>query len=163
MDYLKIFSYSLIFLIGFLSCVLVSLVFSGTEMPLGLNVFGNYNKTLKAPGNWIKQQDISVYDNAIVINIENASLGKYASTGSMLPLLDENSCGIRIIPKSEQEINVGDIVTFEQNRKLIIHRVIEKGKDETGVWFITKGDNSEIADRKIRFKDIRYITIGILW
>ncbi len=157
MNYLKILSYILVFLIGFISCAFLS--FSKIEIPLGFN----FSSELETPGDWIKDSQIHIYENAIVIDVENASLGKYAATGSMKPVLDENSNGIRIKPKSEKDIKVGDIVTFEQNDIMIIHRVVEIREDEEGVYFITKGDNNNIVDGKIRFKDIKYVTIGVLW
>jgi signal peptidase I len=140
--------------------MLLALFFSGTEIPLA---FALNDTEIKAPSNWINEKDINIYDNAVVINIKGASLSKYAPTGSMLPLLDENSNGIRIVPKSEQDIKIGDIITYERNEELIVHRIIKKGTDEKGTWFITKGDNNEAADEKIRYEDIRYKTIGILW
>ena len=96
-----------------------------------------------------------------MINIPNASISSYAPTGSMKPTFDQGSNGIRIIPNSAEQIETGDIVTFgDQN---IVHRVIEKGKDEDGYWFVTKGDNNQMSDGKIRFEDIKYVTIGVLY
>jgi len=160
MDWLKISSYSLIFLVGFLSCLLIGIFYSGVETPLA---FGIIKGNINAPGNWIEENQIHVYENAIVIDIDSASISRYASTGSMKPVLDEDSTGIRIIPKSENQVNVGDIITFEQDNDLIIHRIIEKGEDSGGIYFITQGDNSNITDGKIRFKDIKYVTIGVIW
>lgn len=157
MKCLKILIYLIVFLIGFLSCMLLSL--SKAEMPLGIS----FNSETEAPGDWIKESQIHVYENAIVIDIDEASLSRYAPTGSMLPVLDEKSNGIRIVPKSEEQIKIGDIITFEQDGYSIIHRVVEIGKDEQGTYFITKGDNNNITDGKIRFEDIKYVTIGILW
>ena len=162
MDYLKTLTYSLIFLIGFLSCLFIALFYVGTELPLGINGMGT-EAELEAPGNWIRESQVHVYDNALVIDIEYASLSRYAPTGSMKPVLDEYSNGIRIKPSGSEEVRVGDIVTFEQDAQLIVHRVIEKGEDEQGYWFITKGDNSPLSDGKIRFEQIEYVTIGILF
>ena len=81
----------------------------------------------------------------------------------MKPVLDENSHGIRIIPKSENDIHLGDIVTYEKNNELIIHRVVEIGKDENGTYFIPKGDNNAVDDGKIRFNDIKYVTVAMIW
>ena len=79
----------------------------------------------------------------------------------MKPLLDEGSNGIRIVPSSEDEINIGDIITFKQNidenNYLIVHRVIEKGEDLQGTYFITKGDNNSLNDGKVRFSEIKYL------
>ena len=117
----------------------------------------------KTPSDYIKENQIEIMDDKIIIYVENPSLSKYADTGSMIPLLNEYSNGIRIIPDSEEDIFVGDIVTFEKDNRLIVHRVIEKGSDEDGTFFVTKGDNVSISDGKIRFSDIKYKTIGVLW
>lgn len=163
MSRLKILIAIILFAIGFLSCMLFNLAYRGTEVPLilgGLVVSGG---DASAPGDWIKESQIHVYENAIVIDLDGASLARYAPTGSMKPVLDTDSTGIRIIPESESQINMGDIVTFEQDGQLIVHRVIEKGTDKEGIYFITKGDNNDVTDGKIRFTDIKYITVGILW
>jgi hypothetical protein len=152
---------SLIFIIGFLSCFLglYVLSLSNIERPLGVSFNQNLNT---APGDWIKTNQIRLTDNAIIINVPNASLSQYASTGSMKPVFDSGANGIRIIPSSAEEINVGDIVTYGSEN--IVHRVTEKGEDELGTWFLTKGDNNNVDDGvKVRFSDIRYVTIGVLY
>ena len=159
MEWLKTLGYSLVFFIGFISCLLVIMFYGGAEIPFVLAEKGNP----EAPGNWIQESQIHVYDNAIVIDVENADLARYAPTGSMKPVLDKDSTGIRIKPESEEEINVGDIVTFERDNDLIIHRAIEKGEDSDGIYFITQGDNSNVTDGKIRFNEIKYVTIGVIW
>lgn len=150
-----------IFLLGFLSCILLN--FTITEKPLIVGGLSLVDGTAEAPSNWIDESKIKVYDNAIVIEIDGASISRYAPTGSMKPVLDEWSNGIRIVPENPSQIEIGDIITFEQNGQLIVHRVIDKGDDEKGVYFITKGDSNNITDGKIRFKDVRYVTIGVIW
>ena len=54
-------------------------------------------------------------------------------------------------------------MSFEKDNDLIIHRVTERGEDSDGIYFITQGDNSNITDGKIRFEDIKYVTIGVIW
>tara|TARA_Y100000310_G_C20614122_1_gene779663 strand:+ start:453 stop:974 length:522 start_codon:yes stop_codon:yes gene_type:complete len=169
----KIIKISIIFLIGFLSANLLSFYFVyGLETPLSFNNFSLFNGSASntndsAPFDFIDEDQIKIYDDKIIIYIKDASLSRYAPTGSMLPLLDEGSNGIRIVPDSEQEIHIGDIITFDQRINgqdyLIVHRVIDKGTDSEGVYFITKGDNTSIDDGKIRFKNIKYITIGVIW
>ena len=158
----KIFMYAIVFIIGFFSSMLLTLVYSELEKPLIIGSLSLSTGT-ESPSDWIKESQIHVYDNAVVIDIENAGISRYAPTGSMLPILDENSNGIRIVPENPKQIKIGDIITFEQDSELIIHRVIDIGNDEQGIYFITKGDNNNITDGKIRFKDVRYVTIGILW
>ena len=166
MDIIKIINVCIIFLLGFLIASFIGLyLISGLELPFGSfinNLSLNPNFT-EAPSDYIKEGQIQIYENSVVINVEGASIGRYASTGSMIPILNEYSNGIKIKPKSEEEIKVGDIITFDQNGVLIVHRVIVKDTDDEGVYFITKGDNNLTNDGKIRFEDIRYKTIGIIW
>lgn len=159
---------SLFFLAGFLSCFLLisfsafGLLATGTENPLGFGFSGVQYNNASSPGDWVKTSQIALTENSIVIKIPNASLSSYAPTGSMKPVFDSGANGIRIIPNSAEDINVGDIITYGNEN--IVHRVIETGIDENGYWFMAKGDNNVYADsQKIRFEDIRYVTIGILY
>ena len=162
MKYSTITIYVSIFLIGFLSCMAINLVYDEIERPLRIGGLSLVDGT-ETPGNWITEDQIHVYENAIVIDLIDASLGRYAPTGSMKPVLDEFSNGIRVVPENPSQITVGDIITFEEGDGLIIHRVVEKGNDCNGAYFITKGDNNNVTDGKVRFENIRYVTIGILW
>lgn len=154
-----IVEYVFMFLIGFLSCVALFYVTGSVEQPFGMSYSGNTN----APSDYIKEDDIYLFEDKIIINLDNAKISRYADTGSMKPVLDENSNGIKIKPVSEDDIEVGDIISYRSGFDLIVHRVVEKDIDNQGVYFITKGDNSDIADGKIRFSDIEYKTIGVLW
>lgn len=157
---MKILNYIAVFVIGFLSCMLLVYGLTiGKEIPKALGL----QQETSAPGDWIQEKQVHVYENAIVIDIENASLSNYAATGSMRPVLDSDSNGIRIIPKSENQLKTGDIVTYEQGNDLIVHRIVEIGEDSEGRYFITKGDNNSADDGKIRFSQIRYVTIGVLY
>jgi signal peptidase I len=154
-----ILSYLVVFLLGFLSCAFAISFDYGTEIPFGVQAKNDVN----SPSDWIQEKDILVYPDRIVIKINDASLSRYAPTGSMKPLFDQGANGIRIVPSSHEEIKEGDIVSFTKGNHLIVHRVIEKGEDEEGIYFITKGDNNRYNDGKIRFEDIKYITIAIIW
>jgi len=45
-----------------------------------------------------------------------------------------------------------------------VHRVVYKGKDSIGTYFILKGDNNEEVDPgKVRFEQIKYKTIAIIY
>ena len=104
MDYLKVLVYISIFLIGFFSYTL--LAFSEIETPLFLGSLGLNSKNAEAPGDWIKENQIHIYDNAVIIDVEDASIGKYAPTGSMLPVLDKESNGIRIVPENPEQYKI---------------------------------------------------------
>jgi hypothetical protein len=161
---IKVLKICIIFLLGFLSANLISYYFIyGLEIPFSNNWnFSGYHFD-KAPSDFIKESQIEVYSDKIIIYVNNASISRYAATGSMIPTFDENANGIRIIPQSEKDIHVGDIITYKDGDNLIVHRVIEIGNDNEGTYFIPKGDNNTVSDGKIRFKDIKYITIGIIW
>ncbi len=160
---MKKLTYALIFLLGFFSCAFIfySALYFKVEKPLGFTGFTVISE--ETPGDWITNKDIVILNDRIIIYINGATLSSYADTGSMIPLLDKNSNGIRIKPENENQINTGDIVSYRKGNDLIVHRVIKKAEDEQGVYFITKGDGNQLADEKIRFSDIKYVTIGILY
>lgn len=116
-----------------------------------------------APHDWISEDKIHIYKDKIVLDIVGGSLSRYADTGSMKPIFDQGANGIRIVPSSEENIHVGDIITFERDGLLIVHRVVEAGEDELGRYFITQGDNNTVSDGKVRFKDIKYVTIAVVY
>ncbi len=151
---------SLLIILGFITAVLLDVNQTlGIESPFATNVQEN----IQAPSDVLQKKDVEIYPDRVVIHASGVSLGIYAPTGSMKPLLDENANGLRIQPRSADEINVGDIITFTRGEDLIVHRVVEKGTDATGIYFIAKGDSNDLSDGKIRFEDIKYKTIAILY
>lgn len=147
----------------FLSASFVSIYVSGgIENPMN-SFFGEGVNNEKAPTDVVSQNDIVVYDDRVVIYIPHARISHYAPTGSMRPVLDSGANGIQIKPVSEADISEGDIVSFQKDDLMIVHRVIEKGEDEEGIYFITKGDNATINDGKIRFEDVTFKTIGVIY
>lgn len=81
----------------------------------------------------------------------------------MLPTLGENANGIKIIPKSPEQINIGDIISFQSGNLLVVHRVIDKGQDANGWYFVTKGDNNQETDGKVYFQDVKYVTVALIY
>ena len=160
---IKVIKYLLVFALGFLSCIFVAASFDYFDVETPGNFFGLNYSNVSAPGDWIDDGQIKVYNDRVVIDLAGASLSRYAATGSMKPLLDAGSNGIRVVPESEEQIDVGDIISFRDGNELIVHRVIEKGEDFEGVYFITKGDNNSVSDGKVRFSQIKYVTVGVIW
>jgi hypothetical protein len=155
---------TLIFLMGFISCAFLLYILFFVQNINYITGFaiGN-NQEVSSPMNRIPNKDILVFPDRVVLLVQDATLTNYDDTGSMNPTIGKNTKGIRISPKEESEIQVGDIVSFRRNNVLIVHRVIERGIDEEGVFFITKGDNNPFPDEKIRFQDIEYLTLAIIW
>ena len=154
--------YTLVFLLGFVSCALLFSLFSysNIEIPFGT---GMVSYDADAPSDWVSEDDIVVFDDKVVLRIANVTLSNYADSGSMSPVLDEGANGIRVVPESADDVNVGDIVSYDFDGIMIVHRVVEKDVDGEGVYFVMQGDNNFVSDGKVRFDDVRYVTVGILY
>jgi uncharacterized protein YfaT (DUF1175 family) len=111
----------------------------------------------------VNTSEIQLEPERLIININNLSLSRYGNTSSMNPWITENAKGITIVPKSAAEIKVGDVVTYEQDDILIVHRVILLGQDKEGWYCVMKGDSTVKDDGKIRFSQIKSILVGILY
>lgn len=69
-------------------------------------------------------------------------------SGSMEP---EFSQGDLIIVKETDSFEVNDIVVFQDNNSLVVHRIIEMG----GVTVTTKGDANNVADEPINISAVK--------
>lgn len=118
-----------------------------------------------SPADHIKENQIRVEGEKVIITIKNAKLARFADTNSMDPLLDENSNAIQIVPGSPDDIQLGDIISYNsKDGDVIIHRVVEISEDDEGIFYIAKGDNNPRPDEeKIRFWQVRRITVGIIY
>ncbi|PLW80629.1 hypothetical protein C0585_01425 [Candidatus Woesearchaeota archaeon] len=124
----------------------------------------DYSREKPSPADWISESRIKVYNDRVVILIDNPEWARFTDTNSMDPVFDEDSNAIEIVPKSPNEINVGDIVSFQYGEDTIIHRVIKTDYDEEGWYMITKGDNNQKADpTKIRFEQVRRLVVAIIY
>jgi len=158
-DLIKILLITLVFMLGWTS----SYVYSGSSLE---NPSSFISKELISPHDRVGEDDVYIFQNQIIIDISDAYGAIYADTNSMDPVLDDGAIGLEIIPTSEQDIFVGDIVTFRSSwsNSLIVHRVIMVGQDDQGWYCVTKGDNSIFTDPgKLRFEDIEYLLIGVLY
>jgi signal peptidase I len=136
---------------------------SALTMLFFLSYQSSITGSVTTPSDTISTKDISVFPDKVIIKVSNATVSRYEDSGSMLPFISSEANGIRIKPQSPDDINIGDIVSFNSTNGIIVHRVVEKGYDSEGVYFITRGDNSPVSDTRIRFNDIIYKTVGILY
>ena len=92
-------------------------------------------------------------------------------SGSMEPTYIR---GDAIIYEKEKpkNIDVGDILVFEKDNKLITHRVVKKSKVNNNIYFYTKGDaNKSVDNYKITEEEVvgkvdlvvKYIGYPTLW
>ena len=136
---------------------------SSLEKPLSLFQDGIEKYS---PGDWIKEDQIKVYNDKVIINLKDAEWASFTNTNSMDPVLDEKANAIEIIPKSSDNIHVGDIISYKSDYAdgTIIHRVIKIGSDEEGWYCIVKGDNNQSPDPgKIRFNQIKRVLVAIIY
>jgi len=117
-----------------------------------------------SPKDRISEQQINVYDDRIIINLDNAEWSSFADTNSMDPFIDKGANGIEIKPKSAYDIQVGDVISYNYEGSLIIHRVVEINQDKSGIYYLTKGDNNVAKDPvKVRFEQVNGVLVGVLY
>jgi hypothetical protein len=155
----------LILLVGWLSIAGYSSI--NTETPSDFRIYEIKNGGDKpSPSDHIKEHQIHVYKNRIIIDIENAAWARFTDTNSMDPVIDIRSNSIEISPKDPDDIQLGDIISYKSNYAdgIIIHRVVLIGYDEKGWYAILQGDNLEKPDPgKIRFDQILGVVVGIIY
>ena len=123
-----------------------------------------FTREKPSPQNWIPESKISVYENRVVIYIDNPEWARFTDTNSMDPVFDVESNAIEIVPTTSDQIKVGDIVSYDYKGSSIIHRVIKTDFDEDGWYMITKGDNNPKPDpQKTRFEQVNRIVVAIIY
>ena len=123
-------------------------------------------KEIDSPYNRINEDQVEIYNNKVIINIKNPEYARFTNTNSMDPLLDETANAIEIIPKSEEDIHPGDVVSYKSKvvNSVIIHRIIKISKDEKGTYYTLKGDNNNMPDpEKVRFNQIERVVVAIIY
>ncbi|PIZ50990.1 hypothetical protein COY27_05025 [Candidatus Woesearchaeota archaeon CG_4_10_14_0_2_um_filter_33_13] len=150
-------------LLSLLCLVLTSvLVISLNNKQIPASLFNN--QEISSPSDWVKNDQIKVYKDKVILEVKKATWASFTDTNSMDPLFDKDSNALEIVPEKEEDVNVGDIVAYQTAYGVIVHRVVEKGEDEDGVYFLVKGDNNQIKDPfKVRFSDIKGVVIAIIY
>lgn len=123
-------------------------------------------KEIASPANRVAEDLILVTNEKVVLNIKGAEWASFTDTNSMDPVIDAGAHAIEIAPKSEDDVQVGDIAAYKSDyaEGTIIHRVVFKGQDEKGTYYILKGDNNPINDPgKIRFSQIKSLVVAIIY
>lgn len=164
--FLKAFLIALVFAIGFFASNIYAAI--NTERPAQLNKTIGDNRTdeVPSPSDWIKENQIGVYSNQVILDVKDPQWATFTDTHSMEPVISARANAIEIVPQSPDAINTGDIVSYVSNYAdgIIIHRVIEKDYDSDGVYFILKGDNNPTPDPgKIRFSQIKRVVVAIIY
>lgn len=137
------------------------------EIPaqIAVPVTGNAIERL-SPSDWIKEDQIKVYKDRIVIEVDDAIWARFADTGSMDPVLDAGTNGLEIKIDDPSKLRIGDIVSYKSTltEGIIIHRIVFIGEDKDGRYFVMKGDNLPSNDpEKVRDEQLQYVLVGLLY
>lgn len=115
----------------------------------------------------IAKDNIHVYEDKVVIDVENPQWASFTDTNSMDPVFDAGHYAIQEVPRSEVDIHIGDIITYSHpsiQQGNLIHRVIQVGYDDQGWYAVAKGDNNANADPgKVRFSQIKKVVAAIIY
>jgi len=133
-----------------------------SDLPLGAGIASER----ASPGDRISEQQIQVFKDKIILDIQNAQWSTFTDTNSMDPVLDKGANALQIVPGSASEIQAGDIISYENELVggTVIHRVIETGSDEQGWFAIVQGDNNPYKDaNKVRFNQIKRVVVAIVY
>ena len=118
---------------------------------------------LLSPSDHLKEDQIAVFEDKIIIYLDNVSWARLTDTNSMDPILDKWANTLEIKPASPENINPGDIVSYRHVNDTLIHRVIKTGHDDLGWYCLVKGDNADDPPASIRFEEINGLVVGILY
>ncbi len=117
-----------------------------------------------SPANRISEDQIKVYEDRVVLEINGVQWASFTDTNSMDPVIDTGANALQLVPKSPQDIILGDIISYQTDKGVIIHRVVEIGQDNQGWYAITQGDNIAQKDpQKVRFGQVKRVLIGIIY
>lgn len=147
-------------IIAILVLILAVLAISDQQMPLTL-LGGQENSS---PGDWVKEEQIQVYPQRVILDIPGAKWAGFTNTNSMDPFIDETANAIEITPSNPEAIDLGDVISYQTAYGVLIHRVIERGVDEEGYYYIVKGDNNRFQDPfKVRFTDVQGVVVAVIY
>ena len=118
-----------------------------------------------SPADRLKDVDVQLGDESVMLNLgTKPRWSRFTATHSMDPVLDKDSNAIEISPRNPYDIHVGDIISYQTEDGIIIHRVIRIGKDGLGMYYVTKGDNNPIRDLdKVRFNQITGVVVAVVY
>lgn len=145
--------YSILFIVIIIAVLLVPRLVAGSKQLL-----------LTAPGDHVREDQIKVYSDKVVLDMQDTIYARFEGTGSMKPFLDKGSHALQYKPTSTTDIAIGDIITYTKDSTTIVHRVAATGTDEKGSFYLVKGDNNDNLDPiKLRFNDINSVVYAIIY
>ena len=133
--------------------------------------FNNFQLSACKPPGHLSIGSVVVSADSSSVSLRTGVLGREIAyfgvhdTHSMQPVIGGNSTIIEFVPQDPSDIKVCDIVGYggPGEERWGLHRIVEIGQDEEGTYYVTKGDNNLVADGKVRFKDIHYVVLAVVY
>ncbi len=148
------------FVIIVLAIALGGLSLTESKLPAAL-LGGQENSS---PSDWVKEDQIQVHPQYVVLNVPGAQWAGFTDTNSMDPFIDETANAIEVMPADPNVIKVGDVISYQTSYGVLIHRVIGKGSDEQGIYYVVKGDNNRFRDPfKVRFDEVQGVVVAVIY
>lgn len=115
----------------------------------------------------------------ILLICTSSGLFKYRTfviaTGSMTPNINKGDMVVieKLSDDEKNKLKEGDIIAFNMDNKVVVHRIIKKYNTSSGVFYNTKGDNNNSPDgylldidnivglEKFKIRYIGYPTVAI--
>ncbi len=118
-------------------------------------------KERDTPKDRIKEEDIQLRHNSVIINIPGASLSKLDDKSSRESLFSSHSEGLVMNVSSPSELKAGDIVSyFSPSKQMMVYgRISHIGEDKEG-WY---AQFSSEGRRRIRFNRIEKVVVAVLY
>ena len=119
-----------------------------------------------SPVGRVSEDQIHIYSDYIILDIPGAQWATFTNSDSMAPVLDKGTQALQIVPRTPEDIHLGDIVSYAKpgEELRIIHRVVYIGEDEEGIYYIVKGDNNRDPDpEKVRFEQIERVLFALVY
>ncbi len=157
-------------MLGFLTSTILAQSHSEQQPASNIQGLTTGTKTntdeVQSPNDWVKENQIKVYNSQVVLNIANAQWATFTDTHSMEPVLSSRANAIEIVPNCPGDIKIGDIVSYSSAYAdgIIIHRVVAIDSDAQGTYFTMKGDNNKEDDPgRIRCSQVKRVVVGIIY
>ena len=117
-----------------------------------------------SPKDRISQDQIQVFSDRVILNIEKPMWATFSDTNSMDPFIDAGANSIEVKPTSASDISEGDVISYYHDDDLVVHRVIMVGEDSEGIFYVVKGDNNSRPDPElVRFEQVHGVLVAVIY
>jgi signal peptidase I len=120
-----------------------------------------------SPGDYIPERNIKIDGSKLEItNTLDRPFDMFGveATGSMLPFANEYTNVVGFKPLYSREIDNGDIIVYDDGKKFVMHRVIDRIFSGNETYFKTKGDNNLISDSDlVNINDIAMKVVMVVY